>query len=337
MKKLSALLLTLCLLAAALCVPAAAEDGYTLTLCAGETTVLQHVTTYTLPAAEAPGKVFAGWRTHEAALYPAGAAFTLSADTTLEALFVEMTVLSPELRLCGENDTAIRFLTNVNAADYTALSAVAEVSLGTVIAPRSYVSATAGNVLTPEAIALGGHTKYLDVPAGGFYRTGTDTLTIAGSVSSIRAENSTMPFLGVGYLSVRYANGTATRLYAPTDKSCAGSYYPLLCAAAEDETLPAGESARYAAVLGGFVSVHCKSPTEYAVNAGSKAFTLRFSKEYSYDGDFILTIKPDTDFRFDRDMRALILDGVMLSPGSYTIREGGTVLTLPYSEYSDNY
>lgn len=343
MKRLSAIFLSLCLLAAALCVPAAAEGGYTLTLRTGETTSRQEqLTECTLPSAKAPdGKVFAGWRTEEGKLYPAGATLALSADTELEALFVGMAVISPELRSYGENDTAIRFLTNVNAADYAALSAAAEaVSLGTLIAPRSYVTAQSGNVLTPEALALGGKTNYLDVKATGFYRFSTDTLTIAGSVCSILSQNSTNSFLGVGYLSVRYADGTEARLYAPTDRTCTGSYYAMLCTAVGDNTISAEVRTLYEEKLSKFVSVSY-SNGEYEKRAGSDAFDVTSSKTNvdnsgAGNGQCTLTVKKDSDFRFDRDMQALICDGAVRLVG-YSIEEDGTVLWFEYSDYTQNY
>ena len=90
MKKLSALILAVCLFAAAFCFAAAGETAYTLTLNVGGTfETHQNVTDYELPAAEQAGKVFAGWRTERdgtKALYPAGATVTLTADATFEAL-----------------------------------------------------------------------------------------------------------------------------------------------------------------------------------------------------------------------------------------------------------
>lgn len=328
MKKLSALILAVCLFASAFCFAAAGETAYTLTLNVGGTSEThQNVTDYELPAAEQTGKVFAGWRTERdgaKVLYPAGATVTLTADATFEALFVEMTVGTPEFRFYGETETGIRFLTNVSAADFAALSAAADVGLGTIIAPKT--------------LALGGYKKHLDVPAADFYRTDEETLTIAGSVHAIRPENSATPYLGVGYLSVTYADGTVARLYAPTDKTRSGNYYTLLSAEAGNSGAHAeAKQALLAQKLGGFVSVRCTSSSDYAVGAGSDAFTLRFCKDYSFDGDFVLTVKPGNDFRFDRDMSVLIQDGAVLSASAYTIRDEGKTLTIPYSEYSDNY
>lgn len=342
MKKLVSLALAVCLLAAVFCLTAAGENAYALTLDVGGSLELhENVSSYTLPAAAKAGMVFAGWRSERdgvSALYPAGATVSLTSDTTFAALFVEMTVRSPEFRFYGETDTGMRFLTEVNAGDYAALAALTEVRLGTLIAPLSFLGKETGAVLTPEALALNGHTKYLDVPAGDFYRTDEKTLTIAGSVHAIHPANSATPYLGVGYLSVTYADGTSARLFAPTDKTCTGNYYTLLSAkAGESDGRSPEQQALLADTLGGFVSVYCSSPANYSIGAGSNAFTMRFCKDYSFDGDFVLTVKPGEEFRFDRDMRVLIMDGIVLTASAYKLRDDGKTLTIPYSEYSDNY
>ena len=140
MKKVFALTLALLLFAAAL--PAAAESPVTVTLiCNGKAETLPMGEGVTLPVPETGDKVFAGWlweKDGTPALYPAGAVICPETDATLIALAVGMQTLTPELRVIAADDMGLRFLTEINAADFAALSAVTTVGKGTIIAPKYF-------------------------------------------------------------------------------------------------------------------------------------------------------------------------------------------------------
>ena len=339
MKKVFALTLALLLFAAAL--PAAAESPVTVTLiCNGKAETLPAGEGVTLPVPDTGDKVFAGWlweKDGTPALYPAGAVICPETDATLTALAVGMQTLTPELRVIAADDMGLRFLTEINAADFAALCAVTEVQTGTIIAPKYFAQKKAGGVLTPESIAKNGKSLFVDVPAGGFYRKSAETHTVAGSLTGIAGKNSTMDFLGVGYLSLTFADGTTGRIYAPTNLSHAAKYYSALCA--HEGTAESGKETEWVrAALAGVLEVEWESPQKYGILRGGKLFEMTYEKRTADDGIFTITIKNGVDFRFDRDLYALVSNGAAMKQGSfYTVGEGGKTLSFKYSAYTENY
>lgn len=339
MKKVFALTLVLLLFVTAL--PVVAENPVTVTLiCNGKAETLSVGEGVTLPVPETGDKVFAGWlweKDGTSALYPAGAVVCPEVDATLTALLVGMQTLTPELRLIAADDLGLRFLTEINAADFAALSTVTEVQTGTIIAPKYFALKKAEGVLTPESIAKNGKSLLVDVPAGGFYRESAETHTVAGSLIGITGKNSTMDFLGVGYLSLTFADGTTGRIYAPTDLSHAAKYYPALCAwkrTAED-----GKEAEWVrAALAGVVEVEWESPEKYGILRGGDLMEMTYKKRTSDSGTFVLTVKDDVDFRFDRDLYAFVSNGVAMEQNVfYTVGEGGKTLSFRYSAWTEPY
>ena len=54
--------------------------------------------------------------------------------------------------------------------------------------------------------------------------------------------------------------------------------------------------------------------------------------------DVSFTVKDGVDFRFDRDLYALVSNGAAMKQGSfYTVGEGGKTLSFKYSAYTENY
>ncbi|MBR6726723.1 MAG: hypothetical protein IKM08_00885, partial [Clostridia bacterium] len=104
MKKLIALILSLCFLLPCVAVTVAADAGYTLVLnVADDSSELTGDTVYELPIPTAPeGKVFAGWQgslAGEQVFLPAGAEVTLTEDAALTAVFVGMQMnQKPQIR-----------------------------------------------------------------------------------------------------------------------------------------------------------------------------------------------------------------------------------------------
>ena len=222
-KMLVCVLLALVLSLTAL--PVAADDGVdTATfMVAGSVYARTEIVdgTVTLPAKPTVIAGFVGWKAELASgtlFLPAGASCTgLSGDVTFEPVTVSFTTdegCSVRLR---EEQVALRFTSTLNRADYENLVALlgdrSKVMLGTYIVPLDYV-VDAGGHFTLQALASVGYTKYIDVPATGFYKLTDATATIAGSVGRIRKGNYVLEYTGVGYMKLTYSDGTVQTHYA---------------------------------------------------------------------------------------------------------------------------
>ena len=228
MKLLAALLLALVLCLSA--IPVAADDGVdTVTfMAAGSVYHTAEIQDGKVTLAPTPAFVagFVGWKaviSDKTVFLPAGAECTgLSGDVTFEPVTVAFSTdegCSVRLR---EEQVALRFTSSISVADYENLVALlgdrSQVVLGTYIVPKEYV-VDAGGRFTLEALASVGHTKRVDVPATGFYKVGTTTATIAGSVTNIRRGNYTLEYTGIGYMKITFSNGTVKTVYADYNHS----------------------------------------------------------------------------------------------------------------------
>ena len=352
-------LLALLLLCSMVLPIAAADASFTLTLhSGGEPAVLSGASSYTLPTPNAPaGKVFAGW-TAQGVFLPAGATFAAAGDTALTALFVEIsTQTGANLRVT--DGFGLRFLTHISRSDLNALAACTTVGYGTLIAPADYVSA-AGGVLTPEALAAAGKTKYLDITAKSFFEETDAVSTVAGSIVQLLSKNYCRDFMGAGYLSVTYTNGTSGRIYAaPANGSC---LYTLACAAHCDRTAAAdtthtvatgngyspysGESlAFFAKVMDSVVNVEYLASQRAAVTLMPQNAYYQAPFTAAYDAaeeQLVFTVRQGSAYRFHTDFDSLILEKLVRVKGRgysslYRISADGMTLRVNYSDYTQNF
>lgn len=341
MKRFFVLALSLLLLVTVL--PIAAEGAVTVTLICGETRETHTVEgDFVLPTPSTGEKVFVGWLLEKdgtPALYPAGATITLTEDTTLTALAVKMKTLTPELRAVSAEDLGLRFLTEVSAEDLAELEKVSGVGYGTIIAPLHYTVGGAGisYPLTPQGIAQNKKTRYLDVRAGAFYRKTEATNIIAGSIHAIKGKHSTTDFLGVGYLSVTFADGSEGRVYAPTDRNNFASFYQKLCDFSS--SAPAGDALSWVNnALLGFAEVQWDTSSyPFSILRGKDLFTMTRERKTSDDVIFHLTVQPGVNFKFTHDLYALIANSQAMRPDCYTISPDGKTISFEYSNYTINY
>ena len=357
------LTLALSLLALLLLLTLAASAEATVTLVEGEST--STLTGDVLPTSTPPaGKVFVGWYADSSTglstvFLPAGAA--IQADvTTYHALYIGMTVRNgAELRVV-EGSEGLRFITDVDKADFSLLQSKGRVvGYGTIIAPKSYVQKTVGNKLTPEALAEKGYTKYLDAVSGGAYSEDEDSFAIAGSVSAVRNENGYMEFCAAGYLVVKYSDGTRARIYAAPNYKKAQRLYPLVMTAYSDRTTAADEThvnetdygfSPYSdgnlefmkGVLDSAVNIfYVKDPKDSkseiaVVYPNTPAYEAPF--EAVYDGKlFTLTVREGVDYSFKTDCYILIVGGSSVAPSKATISADGKVMTYKLSSHTPNY
>ncbi len=344
MKRFLGLVLSLLLFVTVM--PVAAEGAVTVTLAIGETRETHTVSgDFTLPTPKTGEKVFVGWlweKDGTPALYPAGAVSTPTENATLTAVAVGMKTVRPELRALSRADMGIRFLTEIDAADFAELEKLCPVGFGTIIAPLHYTIGGKGVFfpLTPQGLAEGHKTQYLEVKAGAFYRQNEAVNTVAGSINAIKGKNSTTNFLGVGYLSFTYADGSEGRAYAPTDRGNFASFYRLLCDF--EASAPAGASEATQTLvrttLARFAEVEWDTSSQpFGILRGNDLFAMTREKKTSDDVIFRLTVKPNVDFRFTRDFYALIANGAALRPDYYTVSADGKSISFEYSFYTINY
>ena len=352
MYRLLAFTLSVCMLASLLLLPAAATDGGTVTLQVGterETLPAGEA----LPIPEAPeGKVFVGWGA-EGVLLPGGAAYAPSGDVTLTALFLDIRTRA-EVRLGDKK--GIRFLTELDRADWEMLRTYTDPALGTLIAPKSYVEAADG-VLTPAALAAAGKTKYLNATADDFYAKTDTVCTLSGSVVALKSKNLTLDYVGAGYVKITYTNGTEAFVTAPP--SAAVTPYGQALAAHGDRTEAAdaththqvgdryspytAEELRYFSnILSGCVdlSYWMSSQSEIVLKRADAYHQLPYAATFDTESEsIVLTVGANSDFRFDKHFCSLTLDGYLTSESwnslNLTVGEEGRTLAVKYREYTD--
>ena len=347
---------------------AIAAEGGELTLRNGEECEA-HAAGEPLPApTAAEGSVFVGWYaeatdTLQASFLPAGAIAPADGQTEYRALFVAMAVREgSELRL-EEGKEGLRFLTDIALVDLEALrEAATKVEFGTIIAPGSYVKKAKG-VLTPEALAAAGKTKYLDVATPGAYKKTEDTFTIAGSVSRVLDKNANLEFYAAGYLSITYTDGTVARVYAPHNATGTHRFYAQIVAAfgdrvkTEDDTHKTETEQGYSPYTEDqlsymeaqidkvvnviYVSQGSKKPLIAQIQPNIDAYDAPFTATYNEDrGYFLLKVKDGEDYRFDRDCKVLIVYGgeIPLDNKSFvTISNEGKQMVIAFDSGTGNY
>lgn len=188
---------------------------------------------------------FAGWCVKEKGkekLYPPSASIPFVNGARYEGVVISF-VTDEGATLRYENgDMGVRFVTRLDKVDYNRLCSLVggidAVSFGTLITARGFMFYT-DFVFTPEALAEAGYEgRYLDVKTDGFFTEEAKTFTVAGSVSDILDENRARSYVGVGYMEIKYADGTVGRVYSPFD-------YNKNCSTPFDEVFEAYEDRYY--------------------------------------------------------------------------------------------
>ena len=351
MYRFAVFVLSLLMICPLLCVTAAAEAATVTLSVGGVTAPLPAGDSLPTPAAPA-GKVFVGWAA-DGVFLPAGATFTPESDVTLTATFVGMATTGT-LRVQNER-RGLRFLTEMDRGEYTALTAKATVTYGTLIAPLSYAQ-EAGNSLHPTDLAAAGKTKHLDLKPTEFYAQSDTALTFAGSVIAVLPQNMDSAYVGAGYLKVSYTNGEQGLITAPV--SAPVKLYDLANAAFADRT--AVQDATHTNAVGDRFSpygaadlayleqvLHSRVDLSYkligmplTLKAANPYHTLPYTATFDEAAEcVVLTVVAGSSYRFDLHFGSLILDGAR-APDSWnainlTVKDEGRVLTVKYREATD--
>lgn len=225
------------------------------------------------------------------------------------------TLSGASLRIASDGHNGIRFSTVFNKAQVdAALAETAKfdvVGFGTLIVPADYLAD--GTELSHAALAAAGK-EYLDVEATGFYEAGeTDSdYIIHGAIADILDQNYARKFIGTGY--VKYtAAGNTYYIYGSVNQDNARSIYDIAVASKIDEP------EIYADVIDGYLNavVNVNADGTYAGSAELKeVYTPSYSVSVS-EGVLKVT--------FTSEVKALIVDGKVISPSLYTV--SGNVLT----------
>ena len=317
MKKLIALILSLCMLLSVVGITAAADAGFTLTLEGeGAPAPLTGAVTYTLPTPVAPeGKVFAGWQgmhNEQNVFLPAGAEITLTADATLTAVYVGMRMRSlPEIRYGIEG---LRFLTDVSKADLNALQFLTTVGFGTLIAPQDHLKA--GQFLT-HATLNAAEKDFLDVETAGAYAETDETFTLAGSIGHVKTQNFCRVFLGAGYLSLTYTDGSTGYVYAPVKQSDTQPYLYRLASTAF-EARSAQERVFLTQVFDAVVDLTLTCDANNHITAfacgplQATSYEPAYGVKYEKNNErIVVTVKEGRSLDYNTDYAAIILDGLV--------------------------
>lgn len=175
--------------------------------------------TVTLPDKPNATGVFVGWTAEidgVKRLYPKGASVAVTEDTEFAALFISYETCDGASARVVNGDVSLRFTSMIAKADYDLLVGLLgedALSFGTYITAKDYLYKTSF-VFTLDALRAAGCDKYLDVPAGGFYKTDKDGYYIAGSVAHILSENYSRAYAGIGYLKLTYSDGSEGTVYS---------------------------------------------------------------------------------------------------------------------------
>ena len=225
------------------------------------------------------------------------------------------TLAGASIRVADDGHNGIRFSTTFNKAQVdAALAETAKfdvVGFGTLIVPADYLAD--GTELSHAALAAAGK-EYLDVEATGFYEAGeTDSdYIIHGAIADILDQNYARKFIGTGY--VKYtAAGNTYYIYGSVNQDNARSIYDIAVASKIDEP------EIYADVIDGYLNavVNVNADGTYAGSAELKeVYTPSYSVSVS-EGVVKVT--------FTSEVKALIVDGKVISPSLYTV--SGNVLT----------
>jgi hypothetical protein len=318
MKKLIALILSVCALCSCAVLPTAAETEQTHTLTLegeGEPIVLAGALSYVLPASTAPeGKQFVGWQGElagEPVFLPEGADIDPASDGTLRAVYIGIQMRSkPQIRYDVEG---LRYLTKIDRSDLEALEALTEVGFGTLITPKDHLKK---NQALNHGVLTSSGKAFLDVVTAGLYTRDEETCWLAGSVGHIKTKNNCRELLAAGYLTVAYTNGETGYIYAPVTKE---STVPHLYQLAVDAYRGGSDTERVFLnrVLDTVVNFDTtrNDKTNDITNisygpAQAEGYVSPYTARYERDVPrVVITIKPEAGLSFKTHYAGVIIDG----------------------------
>lgn len=218
---------------------------------------------------------------------------TLSAGASVAIAEVSLcSVSSPTVR--AKDPEGIRFETVVGSSDFASLtghSAVASVSLATLIAPTEYV--TRSGAFTPEALKKeygDGVVSYVTVNASAnawYDGTTVDGGSVfAGSLVRIREANYNRSFSGIGMLELTLKNGERTVLYADGGSNSVHGTMSGLCKELLSSEGAAGLAEEQKEMLKKYADAYVQSNREKQVKA-LKGLNVLAIGDSLFGGDYL--------------------------------------------------
>lgn len=294
-------------------------------------------TVITLPAAPAGDGVFVGWRTADGKLYPAGGQYTVTAEMTIAPMFISFATRAGAMMRTTEGSTGLRFLTGIDKADHAALSGlVTGLAYGTYIVPQFYVDKIGD-------FDIAQFSKYLQIPAGGFYAEEGESYILAGSVANIYENHYDMAYAARGYLTFTYADGSTARVYAALPQNGARTVTEVAKAANADRAAVMSErycyvtaqgdyspyTERQREIIASFIKIEVRVSLQGSTFVPADAKTPAFTVEYNDLADIVTLVRTDGSAW---NVEVLYLDGYRMD---FTVN--GNRLSFKYSFYTANY
>lgn len=282
-------------------------------------------------------------------LIPVGGTLNVDvgASGTVTPKYLHMSSAGNTIRLVSGSE-GIRFLTEVNLAEYNALAGIPGVKLerGTLIVPKFYLESL-GNELTFASLSAN-NKKHLNVRAGAWYEEQTETALFAGSIANIYESHYMLEFVATGYITVTYTNGTTATFYSEKSPAAGITVYSLAKNALEDISATRTDHYQYEAENGyspytasqrSFLSKYMGDVLTITESKAAACGFIATSKTVDSNG-YVITIDSVRDLMIVRraDNTPLTTEtftGVIFcgSPVARFEATDGAIL-LPYSEYS---
>lgn len=282
-------------------------------------------------------------------LLPVGGKLTAAAGEsgTLTPKYLHMSSAGNTIRLIT-NSNGIRFLTEVNLAEYEALANIPGVTLsrGTLIVPEFYLSSL-GNELTFDSLTANAK-KHLHIKAGAWYQQNANSALFAGSIANIYEDHYTLAYVGTGYITVTFTDGSEITFYAAKTPATSVTVNALAETAYRDRNEARTEVYQYETEDGNYSPYTAKQREVLAGYLTSKVLTITgdatngFAASAKSGVQFTVTVETDKDLLFVRRTDGIAItegdfDGVYFRGTSvqFTVADGA--IRIHYTEYTERY
>ena len=177
-----------------------------------ETTKDTKVTLSGSPSSTNSG-TFIGW-IYNGGLYKAGAEFTISSNVTFTAAYINFAMLNGA-SIRTQEPAGIRFITEINKDEYNALKELGAIQMGTLIIPTDTLGNKTLDLNTVDVMNLTSN-GFLTATGRGILGTTAkdDCEYFSGAIVNLDKGNYTRYFSARSYITITYADDSATTLYS---------------------------------------------------------------------------------------------------------------------------
>ena len=219
-------------------------------------------------------------------------------------------------------------------------------SRGTLIVPEFYLSSL-GNELTFDSLTANAK-KYLHIKASAWYQQNADSALFAGSIANIYEDHYTLAYVGTGYITVTFTDGSETTFYAAKTPATSVTVNALAETAYRDRNEARTEVYQYETEDGDYSPYTAEQRTVLAGYLTSKVLTITgdatngFTASAKSGVQFTVTVETDKDLLFVRRTDGVAItegdfDGVYFRGTSvqFTVADGA--IRIHYTEYTERY